>query len=435
MVGGARSGKTFIGVKHVIRRALIAEASRHVIFRLRGNAVRRSIWLDTLPKVQRLCYPGLKFISHAMDGYVEVPHNGAEIWIGGLDDKERAEKILGLEFATIFGNECSQIPFSSILTARTRLAQVAHDWRKRQLIQQEILDLNPVGKSHYSHREFIQSVDPENRRPLTEQERADHYYAFLQPQDNAANLDPAYLESLARSPERYRRRYYEGQYVDDVEGALWTMEALDHARCTIDDVPETLDRVVIGVDPSGTDGDEDNRSDDVGIVACGRAGTGNSSVGYMLEDATCNEPPEVWGRRVVALYRKWRADRIVAEVNFGGDMVRFVIDTAARQMGITLPPVEVIRVSRGKALRADPISVLAGHIHNDEWVGDRVRHVGDVTELAALEEELLNFSVYGYLGPKSPNRADAYCFALADLMLGEQTPGLWSASDLVLVPN
>lgn len=432
LVGGSRSGKTFLAVKHVLRRALIADGGRHAIFRLRGNAVKRSIWLDTLPKVQRLCYPGLKVRPHTLDGYIETP-NGSEVWIGGLDDKERAEKILGQEYATIFGNECSQIPYSSILIARTRLAQVVYDRRGRQLIQQEILDLNPVGKSHYSYREHILGINPENRRRIEDWEAdgaGEWYYSFLQPQDNAANLDPRYIESLSRAPERYRRRFYEGQYVEDVEGALWTMEGLDHARCEAIDVPPSLDRVVVGVDPSGTDGDEDKRSDDVGIVVAGRSGTGDSSTAYLLADYTCNEPPEKWGRIAVQAFREYGADRIVAEANFGGEMVKFVIDTAARSMGVVLPPVELIKASRGKAIRAEPVSVLMGHLYNSEWIGDRVRHAG---EFIALEEEMLNFSVYGYLGPKSPNRADAYVFAMTDLMLGEQTPSLWSRSDLVVV--
>jgi hypothetical protein len=429
LVGGSRSGKTFILVKHILRRAIIASHSRHAILRYRGNAARASIWLDTLPKVRQLCFPGLRLKPHTQDGYIELPDTGSEIWIGGLDEKERVEKILGNEYVTILLNECSQIPYSSVLIARTRLAQVCFDRRGRQLIQQELLDLNPVGKSHYSHREFLQGINPENRSPIKDW-KEEYFYSFVQPQDNAANLDAAYIESLANAPERHRRRFYSGQYVDDVEGALWTMEVLDYARTTAAEIPETLDRVVIAVDPSGTDGDEDNRSDDVGIIAAGRQGTGEQSIGWLLEDATSNEPPIAWGRRAVALYRRWRADRIVAEANFGGEMVRAVIDAAARSMNVVLPPVELVKASRGKAIRAEPVSVLAGETRDGDWTGGRIRHAGEFIE---LEEELLNFSTYGYLGPKSPNRADAYVWAMTDLMLGEQSPRLWSKNDLEVV--
>src|SRR5690348_9585213 len=81
LVGGSRSGKTFLHVKHVLRRALLADGSRHAILRYRANAARASIWLDTLPKVQQLCYPRLRLKPHAMDGYLETP-NGSEVWIG-----------------------------------------------------------------------------------------------------------------------------------------------------------------------------------------------------------------------------------------------------------------------------------------------------------------------------------------------------------------
>lgn len=442
LVGGSRSGKTFIFCKRVIERALLAEESDHVILRFKANAARTSIWLGTLPAVRRMCFPGLSWTEHSQDGYLQLP-NGSRIWIGGLDEKDRVEKILGREFVTIYLNEASQIPYGSVLTARTRLAQVVYCKDGTVLSQQEFMDLNPVGKSHYSHREHLQGIEPESRRPLplistiivddpvnSTIGRDQYFHEFVQPQDNAANLDPRYLASLANAPPRYRRRFFEGQYVEDVEGALWLMEAIDHARCSIEDVPETLDRVVVAVDPSGTDGDEEKRSDDVGIVVAGRAGTGEKSIGYLLEDATCNEAPLVWGQHAVALYRKWKADRIVAEANFGGAMVAAVIDAAARSMGIVLPPVELVTASRGKAIRAEPVSVLAGHMINDEWQGDRVRHAG---EFIQLEEELLNFSVYGYLGPKSPNRADAYVWAMTDLMLGEQHGQLWTADDLELV--
>jgi len=109
--GGSRSGKTFLLVRAVILRALKANDSRHAIFRYRFNAIKASIIFDTLPKVFKLCFPGLwsHCVLNKTDWFLTLP-NGSEVWFGGLDDKERTEKILGQEYATIYFNECSQIP-------------------------------------------------------------------------------------------------------------------------------------------------------------------------------------------------------------------------------------------------------------------------------------------------------------------------------------
>ena len=107
LAGGTRSGKTFLIVRAIVARALKAKHSRHAILRFHANAARASIALDTLPNVMRLCFPRTTIKEHRQDGFFELS-NGARIWIGGLDDKERVEKILGLEYATVFLNEASQ---------------------------------------------------------------------------------------------------------------------------------------------------------------------------------------------------------------------------------------------------------------------------------------------------------------------------------------
>src|SRR5512146_2500161 len=103
--GGARSGKTFIFVRNTVLRAIKAKESRHGIFRLASNACHRAIRLDTYAKVMRDCFPNVKREVHLQDGYDKL-ENGSEIWFAGLDDKERIEKILGMEFATLYLNEC-----------------------------------------------------------------------------------------------------------------------------------------------------------------------------------------------------------------------------------------------------------------------------------------------------------------------------------------
>ena len=145
LFGGSRSGKTFILVYAVLVRALRAAGSRHAILRLHGNSVRQSVLLDTLPKVAKLAFPGLKFKESRQDQFVRLP-NHSEIWFGGVDGEERVDKILGKEFATIYFNECSEISFDAVNTVLTRLAQ------RTPLRNRAYFDCNPSGKSHWSSR-------------------------------------------------------------------------------------------------------------------------------------------------------------------------------------------------------------------------------------------------------------------------------------------
>ncbi|HEY1736640.1 MAG TPA: phage terminase large subunit, partial [Methylovirgula sp.] len=180
LAGGTRSGKTFLIVQAIVARALKAAHSRHAILRFHANAARASIALDTLPNVMRLCFPRVKLKEHRQDGYFELP-NKSRIWVGGLDDKERVEKILGLEYVSIFLNEASQIPYSSALIAFTRLAQSVPN-----LAQRAYVDLNPTSKAHWTNLLFGEGRDPISMQPLADPEN--YARAFLNPPDNAHNL-------------------------------------------------------------------------------------------------------------------------------------------------------------------------------------------------------------------------------------------------------
>lgn len=395
LAGGSRSGKTFLLVRAVVIRALKAANSRHAILRFRYNAVRASVGLDTLPTVMRLCFPQIPLNEHRQDGYFELP-NKAQIWLGGLDDKERVEKILGQEYATLYFNECSQIPYSSILVARTRLAQSVG------LQQKAFYDLNPPGTGHWSYKEFVEGKEPRSMERIADPEN--YAFAYINPADNAANLDEAYLQSLKNLPEKQRRRFYEGRYIAEVDGALWTIDMIDAGRVTDEDVPE-LKRIVVAVDPSGASGPEDYRSDEIGIVA---AGLGVDDHAYILADRTVRAGPAGWGKVAVDLHHALKGDRIIAEKNYGGAMVEHVIRTTNRKV-----PVRLITASRGKTVRAEPVASL---YETTPERGPMVHHVGRYPE---MEDEMSNFSVAGYQGDRSPNRADALVWAITELMLGD----------------
>ena len=172
---------------------------------------------------------------------------------------------------------------------------------------------------------------------------------------------------------------------------------------TVEVLPAT-DNVIVSVDPSGAGDDEDNTdNDEIGIAVNALGTDGNA---YLLEDLTVKGGPATWGAIAVSAYQRHSADAVVGETNFGGGMVKYVVqaEAAKQKMRVNF---KMVTASRGKAQRAEPFSALYEH--------GKVRHVGIH---AALEDELCAFSTTGYTGPGSPNRADAHIWGLAELFPG-----------------
>lgn len=215
---------------------------------------------------------------------------------------------------------------------------------------------------------------------------------------NAANLAPSFLEAIVG---RYRgtrlgRQELEAELLEDRPDALWPRETIERHRVG---APPPLARVVVAVDPPASSGP---RADACGIVA---AGLGTDGRAYVLADATLQGVrPLDWARAVIAAFRRFEADRIVAEVNQGGDLV----ETVLRQVDGSVP-VRSVRAMRGKVLRAEPVAAL--------YERACVSHVG---ALPALEDEMCDFGLDGLSGGGSPDRVDALVWALTDLCLRGQ---------------
>ena len=382
LYGGSRSGKSFALCCALIVRALKAPGSRHAVIRRHFNTVHASIGLDTLPKALRLRFPNVECVYRRSEGLFRFA-NGSEIWLIGLDDELRAEKILGQEFATIYFNECSELEYSSVQTALTRLAQ-----RAPGLVNRAFYDCNPPGRGHWTYRVFIEKRDPAGRAVLHSPE---NYLALqVNPADNRENLPDGYMENtLANLPERQKKRFLCGEWSDDTEGALWTLEMLARARETR--APETLTRIVVGVDPAVTSNSD---SDYTGIVAAGIDGAG---VIHVLRDASCRRPPLEWAAEVIKVYRELDADLVVGEVNNGGDLIECLLRRLAPEVNF-----KAVRASRGKILRAEPVAAL--------YSRDMVRHAG---EFPLLEDEMLSYRSAGC--SDSPDRLDALVWALSEL--------------------
>lgn len=413
LYGGSRSAKSFTVVRAMIARAIWCPNSRHLIARFRLSHIKASIVADTFPKVMALCFPELvDAVEHRKtDNHWRFP-NGAEIWYAGLDDKDRSEKILGMEFATIDLEECSQIPWASREVLITRLAQKTSrpnpddmDGKKGLprlpgLRLKAYATCNPPLKSHWTYKLFIEKSSPDTGKRVAQP--SDFASLLMNPLDNQDNIAPEYMKLLDNLSERKRRRFRDGEFGEAGEAALWSYELIEQQRISEHDEIDMADfiRIVVAVDPSGADSMEDAHRDEIGIVAAGLRSNGKAIV---LDDATMKGSPGEWGEAAVAAAIRWGADRIVGEENYGGAMVKFTVQSAAIKLKHTIA-YRSVTATRGKIVRAEPISAM--------YEAQMVEHnVG----LGKLEDELVQMTTFGYTGDRSPNRADAAIWALTDL--------------------
>jgi phage terminase large subunit-like protein len=213
--------------------------------------------------------------------------------------------------------------------------------------------------------------------------------------DNRAHLAPAFFARIIKRYEgtRLGRQELNAELLDDVEGALWSGSMIEAARVT--KAPD-MERVVVAIDPATTSGEN---ADETGIVVAGKGVDGHA---YVFRDLSCRLTSNEWGTRAVNAYREFKADRIIAEVNNGGDLVENVIRTVDPYV-----PYKAVHAKRGKVTRAEPISAL--------YEQGRVHHVGMFAE---LETQMCSF-VPDHLDG-SPDRVDALVWALTELMLDSE---------------
>lgn len=378
LYGGGRSGKTFVALYMMLVRACKMK-SRHLILRRYFAHVKRAIWKDTLPKVLKLACPQLRPEWNNSDFFLAFP-NGSEIWIGGLDDEERADRVLGTEYSTIMFNETSDIMHASVETALSRLAE------KSGLVNRAYYDENPPHKAHWSHRKFIEKLDPQDKTPLLNPE--EYTSLLMNPIDNMDNIGPEYMKLLEGFSKRKRDRFLLGLWQDDDDRALWKYDDILRAAEEFD-----YDRIVVAIDPAVTATDE---SDQTGIVVAGKLG----NQFHVLDDLSGKYSPKEWANRAVNAYFKWHADRIIGEVNNGGDM----IENTIRQVNDAVSYKEV-RATRGKVLRAEPIAAL--------YEQGRGYHHGSFHELEDQMTTPLDEL-------ENDDRIDAMVWAATELMLGEE---------------
>ncbi len=420
LYGGGGSGKSFIFCISLIWRCLLMPNSTHGVFRETAVSLKNSIFNDTMRHAMRavdpeLLNPNSRIVRITNDPMEIHFYNGSKILFAGLDSDDRIERLLGMEYTTVWINEVSQIktysPVVSTLIMRLRQPniKVGYNNAKGEFLPQRDakfkfwFDCNPPPKSHWAHKRFILKEDDDGnalRNP-------DQWQSLMMNTvDNLDIMGEDYLnEMIAGMSEVEARRMVYGEFLDDNSDSLFPLDIIAKYRHRLSDDPakaadeikrvrSTMARVVIAVDPATTD---HKSSDMTGISVCGVDEQGHA---YVFEDATMKGRPEQWAGVVAKLWEKWGASLVVAEDNQGGQMVEHTLNT------VGIRAVKRIHARDGKRVRAQPVSL--------EYEKGRVHHVGQHQK---LERQMEGYGLdYNYTKRGSPDRMDALVYAITELI-------------------
>ena len=264
--------------------------------------------------------------------------------------------------------------------------------RDKGIKNRVFFSLNPTNTKHWIYRRFFKERGiPDDFNGIA----GDTCYIHTDYRDNRENLDPDFLrlaeDCRRNNPAKYRNIFL-GFWAGEVEGALWTEEMIDAWR--VESAPPDLDRIVVAVDPAVTSADD---SDETGIVVAGVKRIRGEAHYFILADRSKHSSPQTWGAAVVNAYREYHADRVVAEVNNGGDLVEIMLKGFGARI-----PYKALHASRGKLVRAEPVAAL--------YERGLVHHVG---RFGLLEDQMRTYQ--GRDTEKSPDRMDALVWALTEL--------------------
>lgn len=306
-----------------------------------------------------------------------------------------------------FPNGAYALTFSSQEPERLRGPQFSDAWCDEFAAWQnlkETWDQLQFGLRVGKHPRTLITTTPKPLRLLRElMSRPDAVVARGKTLDNADNLPAATLANLIARYQgtRLGRQELNAEILEDAEGSLWRREWIE--QCRVDKVPDDLQRIVVAIDPAVSVSED---SDETGIIVAGVDFDGH---GFVLEDISGKFEPHEWAAHAIGAYHRWRADLIVAEANQGGAMVESTIRMVDANV-----PVRLVHATRGKAVRAEPISAL--------YEQGRIHHVGIFEK---LEDQLLSFSQENQRSRgDSPDHADSLVWAFTELIVDNGTPGI-----------
>jgi len=346
------------------------------------SADRHPICLRTLnPDGRLLTKPG---------GTIFLFANGAEMKLFGTNNRRDVDHLrAGGNNCLVWAEELASWP------------ELESGWDQMQLG----LRIGP-------HPHWVGSSTPKNRPKFREIVADPHHHVTRAHTNDNPHLEDSYRDRVQRQfgGTTKGRQELGGELLDEVEGAHWTRAWIDDGRL-IDAGPTA--KLIVGVDPQGS-----TEAGMTGIVAAGST-LGNCACGdqsnlphvYIFEDATLAATPDGWARKVISVYDRWEADKIAAEINFGGDMVESTIRTVW-----PAAPIIKTHASRGKVVRAEPIAAL--------YEQGRAHHVGS---FPGLEDEMTTFTVDESW---SPNRMDAMVWAVTELEVSKPRRRSMAGADL-----
>ncbi len=366
LVAGTRFGKTYMGLTWLLREALSGD--------------NREVWYcaPTYRQAKRVAWEQLKQLIplHYVQDISEMDMRikfitGSVIALRGTDDYN---SLLGVGLDAVCLDEYEIMnPMAWTQVIRARLSNKEG---------KALFIGTPIGKNHY-YQLYKWAQEPKQQTD---------WDVFVYTTADGGNVSKA---EIANMRQQLTERQYREQLLatfEDVPGALWTQDMIDRSRIEHCTVP--LDRIVVAIDPAVTANED---SDETGIIVAGKGADGHF---YILKDVSGRYTPKEWALRAIEEYKTWQADRIIGEGNNGGDLVEGNI----RAVDMSVPFTKVI-ATRGKILRAEPISAL--------YERNMAHHVGKFFD---LEEQMC---LYSALDPnaKSPDRMDALVWAGTDLMV------------------
>ncbi len=403
--GSSRGGKSFALIFILFVRALMFPGSNHCVIRSTAASIPSTIW-PTVMMVLKALAPGYREeIDVNNSNRCITLHNGSTVWFFGAQDEDAVEKIMGAEFATIFLNEVVNFDLPTYSRIITRLNANNVDENGSRIALKLFADCNPKAKSHWVYQMFCRKVKPGTEQALFNPE-AFGTLAF----DRTANpgVDSAYYDEMRNLSAEEQSRFLDGEWYDEAEGALFSKADLDDNRQLTPKLAE-YDLTVVAVDPAITSGPD---ADETGIVVCGAIGEGEDRQYYPLADHSDRYHPHDFLREAIKLYHHYGCAKLVIEVNQGGDVwVANIRDLDPRVNVVTVRA----GAGQGKNERAKPIGALmkAGRIHHP------LTGSPDAEKFVELERQLLAMTGdYDRKRSKSPDRLDAYVYAISEMLTG-----------------